>query len=184
MRGRYHGQGRVRTAVSSDVRALVVVLVLAAASPVAADASVPAASGGGTREAACKAQMERARWQLEDQRGFTKAQVRVDRGWNPGTAARDDWEVVVTAEAPGVRRAIELRAMVGIANSGQWSFYPRGRWFDNARMWRQTFRVERYPAGDHEIAAIIIADGVPRRMALAFAGVMRPAIDDCLAMPR
>jgi hypothetical protein len=36
----------------------------------------------------------------------------------------------------------------------------------------------------HEIAAIIEGDRIPLRRARAFAAIVRPAIDDCLAMAR
>jgi hypothetical protein len=162
------------------MRALVVAFVLAAASRAGADASVPHAAATTARADACRARMDDARARLAAQPGFARARLRVDSGRNPATPARDDWEITVSASVG----AHEVSAMVGIGNSGQWSFYPRDRWFDNARMWHQSFRQERYGAGDHEIAAIIEADRVPRPLARTFVAIVRAAIDDCLAMPR
>src|SRR6478752_3552430 len=117
------------------MRALVVlVAVTVAASLAQADATVPQPAPATSRVDACNARMERARAELATQADFARVWVTVDRGNNPGTPARDDWEVAVHAS----RGAHELRASVGIWNSGQWSFYPRGRWFDNSGMWKQT----------------------------------------------
>jgi hypothetical protein len=145
-----------------------------------ADATVPQPAPTTSRAEACKARMETVRQALANTPGFADVHLVFDHGYNPGSAARDDWEVTVTAMSGGHK----LSGMVGIGNSGQWSFFPRGRWFDNSGMWHETFRMERYPAGAHEIAAIIEGDGIPLRRARAFATIVRPAIDDCLAMPR
>jgi len=162
------------------MRALAVLVVVIVAAPAWSDATVPQPAPATSRVDACNARMDRARSELATQADFARVWVTVDRGNNPGTPARDDWEVAVHAS----HGTHELRASVGIWNSGQWSFYPRGRWFDNSGMWHETFRMERYPAGAHEIAAIIEADAVPRAIARRFATVTRAAIDDCLAMPR
>ena len=162
------------------MRPLALLVAVTVAAPAWADATVPSDAAALPRSEACNARMERARGELATQGDFARVWVTVDRGNNPGTPARDDWEVAVHAS----RGAHELRASVGIWNSGQWSFYPRGRWFDNSGMWKQTFRIERYPAGAHGIAAIIEADAVPRALARRFAAVTRAAIDDCLALPR
>jgi hypothetical protein len=163
-----------------SMRALVVAAVLGVASVAGADASVPQPAPATSRAEACKARMEIAQHALTTTPALADVHLIFDHGYNPGTPPRDDWEVTVTATSGGHK----LSGMVGIANSGQWSFFPRGRWFDNSGMWKETFRIERYPAGAHEIAAIIEADRVALRRARAFAAIVRPAIDDCLAMPR
>jgi len=162
------------------MRALAVALTLAAASTAWGDATVPPSMPATPRYEACRARMESARRALAATPAFADVHLVFDHGYNPGSSPRDDWEVTVTATSGGRK----LSGMVGIGNSGQWSFFPRGRWFDNSGMWRETFRVERYPVGAHEIAAIIEGDAIPLRRARAFAAIVRPAIDDCLAMPR
>jgi hypothetical protein len=146
-----------------------------------ADATVPQPAPATSRAEACKARMEEARRAVAATAGFADVHLVFDHGYNPGTPARDDWEVTVTA----MSGAHKLSGMVGIGNSGQWSFFPRNRWFDNSGMWKETFRMERYPTtADHEIAAIMEGDHIPLRRARAFAAIVRPALDDCLAMPR
>jgi len=163
------------------MRALVAAaVVVVATSPAWADATVPQPAPATSRADACKARMDEARRAVAVAAGFADVHLVVDRGYNPGTPARDDWEVTVTA----MSGAHKLSGMVGIANSGQWSFFPRNRWFDNSGMWKETFRMERYAGADHEIAGIIEGDRIPLRRARAFAAIVRPAIDDCLAMPR
>jgi hypothetical protein len=165
------------------VRFAIVVMMLcgiAATSLARADATVPQQPAPATSRAeACKARMEQARQALAA--SFADVHLIFDHGSNPGSSARDDWEVTVTA----MSGSHKLSGMVGIGNSGQWSFFPRNRWFDNSGMWKETFRMERYPTtADHEIAAIMEGDHIPLRRARAFAAIVRPALDDCLAMPR
>ena len=155
------------------MRALVVVAAVVAACPAWADATVPQAAPATSRAEACKARMDEARKAVAATAGFADARLVLNRN------SREEWEVVVTATSGGH----ELRAMAGTGNSGQWSFFPRDRWFDNSGMWKMTFRMERYPR-DHDIAAIIEGDHIPLRRARAFAALVRPALDDCLAMPR
>jgi hypothetical protein len=162
------------------MRALVATVAVLAVSPAWADATVPEPAPATSRAEGCKARMEEARQALANTPEFSDVHLVFDHGYNPGSSPRDDWEVTVSA----MSGSHKLSGMVGIGNSGQWSFFPRGRWFDNSGMWKQTFRMERYPAGAHEIAAIIEGDHIPLRRARAFAAIVRPAIDDCLSMPR
>jgi hypothetical protein len=153
-----------------------------------------------SRFSGCKTRMELARGQLATDLRFVKPKIEFFTGISQGpiTPIDDNWKLVprydwgilistdvighhaISAECPGGC----VTASVGLGNSGQWSGYSsfRGLWFDNSKNWGVSFKLERYPIDDHSIAGIITADGVEPSVARKFEEIMRPAIDDCMAI--